>query len=534
MATYYANSGRGTFIQYVARTWTVGELMVTTFQVTATGTNEAVARPWVWECTTGGTTTSTPTTIVWPATVAENNVFTVDGTAQFTAKKPDSWAKAHQSPWWLIGNATTATYVVGGDVIKVASTHDYTYPAAGSTCNLGFSPTSGIPVTVISCNTSTGLYQFGARETMTSARNYSINGLTTVYGLTVRVGGATASNASVNFLQSNTADENVRLVNCLFYLNNTGTGSSFAINSGDITARQLCLFDGCTFQFGSTSQGIVAAGANAVTEFRNCTTTGSSPTNVFRASSARGCGTVYFHSCDFSNASALVSGSSNPTKITSWIGVNSKVPSTILTTLSGLLPGTFIVDLQQCGTADNAYGYYYFNGIGEVVSDVGVYLTTGASQLKNFDGSSVSYSFKADPSTLVNAGFPLCTPWVSKFVGSTGSKTISLKIAYDAATALTDMECWIEVEYLGDATTPMSTVAISAPVISGTNGYDPTATPTSLTNTSEAWTGTSGWTNKKTATLSKTVTINQQGYVRARVAVAKDVTVYVDGKIAVS
>ena len=80
----------------------------------------------------------------------------------------------------------------------------------------------------------------------------------------------------------------------------------------------------------------------------------------------------------------------------------------------------------------------------------------------------------------------------------------------------------------------MSTVVVTAPVVSGTNSRDILATGTSLTDTSESWTGTSGWTNKKTATLSKTVTVAQQGYVRCRIAVGKQQTVYADNVITVS
>ena len=70
--------------------------------------------------------------------------------------------------------------------------------------------------------------------------------------------------------------------------------------------------------------------------------------------------------------------------------------------------------------------------------------------------------------------------------------------------------------------------------MSGTLSRDVVASGSSLTNTSETWTGTGGWSNTKTYTLSKTITVDEYGYIRARVGLAKDEDVYVDPKITVA
>src|SRR6188508_3468017 len=97
MASFYLKSGAGA-IEYSNRAWTLGEKMVPARADNST--NFAVARKWVWEVTTAGTSSATP---AWPAVSATQDVTTVTeaGGVIWTARKPGfstgstaSWAFA--------------------------------------------------------------------------------------------------------------------------------------------------------------------------------------------------------------------------------------------------------------------------------------------------------------------------------------------------------------------------------------------------------------------------------------------------------
>lgn len=349
----------------------------------------------------------------------------------------------------------------------------------------------------------------------------------------------------------------------------TGAGNDLNISSGywygfvltavdyitlnnHITSGKDTVVEKCTMNAGRFSVGATSSRRRALTT-RNCTfafsgvsssqigctdnwwstndvfsyTTGSQPSQILNPGSFTSL--ITFCGADFSSiSSALYStaGASNSVVRLAKCKLHSSFAI-------GTMNSGSIVEVHSCASGDSVIDYKYADYYGEIGTSISIYLTSGGSQMKEASGTLTSYSLEMNPSTVASKVFPLYSPWVSKFIGSTGSKTFSLKVAYDSATALTDSECWLEVEYYKSAGDPLSSVEVSAPIAESIS-RDILTAGTNLTDTSAAWTGTGGWTNKKTATLSKTVTVNQQGYVRCRVAVAKDVTVYADQVIGVA
>jgi hypothetical protein len=248
------------------------------------------------------------------------------------------------------------------------------------------------------------------------------------------------------------------------------------------------------------------------------------------------CGPVTVSGGDFSTATNLVNiGVADEEVILRFN--NCKLPTNVVTgTHFGT--GSSVIECTSCSTGDNSYEYYYQDGHGIITHDTGIYLTTGGLTLVDTDGASVALSQKFVPnSTYVSKAFPLIGPWSYGFISSTGSKTISAKIAYDNATALKDTECWLEVEYMGGiaaANCPQTEQTSTAPLVSGTTSRDILAAGSNLSDTAAAWTGTGGWSNKKTATLSKTVTVDEIGNFRARLCVGANQTVYFDPVLTVA
>jgi hypothetical protein len=269
------------------------------------------------------------------------------------------------------------------------------------------------------------------------------------------------------------------------------------------------------------------------TEMYGCSisSSGMQPTTTIQDATNRGASQFLAQSCDFSYATNLVNVGQDDEPC-NFKFVNCVIPSNIYTgTHPGIGAGYY--ELQGCGTStdDHNYQYSYLDGSGQINQNTGVYLSTGGASFTDTDGSSVPVSLQTVSSANASKVFPLKTPWFNVEVPSTGSKTFSVKIANTVA-ALKDTEVWLELEYMADSANPMTTNVIDAPVVSGTNSLNILAAGANRTDTAEAWTGITG---EVTHTLSKTVTVNQIGWARARVCLAKaSTTIYVDPQVTVA
>lgn len=158
---------------------------------------------------------------------------------------------------------------------------------------------------------------------------------------------------------------------------------------------------------------------------------------------------------------------------------------------------------------------------GGIYSETTLVRTGGAS-----DGTT-THSWKMV--TNANAEFPTI-PLISDpiyvwndTVGS--SKTITVEILHDSATALTDQEIWLEVAYSGTS---------GFPTASFNSIDDPLSSASDTPDSTETWT-TTGMSNPNTRKLTYTFTPQEIGYVTVKVNVGKaSTTVYVDPKATIS
>jgi len=409
------------------------------------------------------------------------------------------------------------------DTVYVASDHLNTAYGANFTLSC---PSSGAGFKIISVNTSTLDLEAGAVE-RTGAFFYGVDGWGDFWGIEFQSGsgGTGTHNLSINTLS--TGDSIQTYTQCKLTLMSTGSASVLSI--GVVGALQnRTLLRNCLVGFSHILQKV---SVRSFQEWYSCGINSSktSPTSLF--SSGASAGSYTFSACDFSLVTNLwnVAGDDTPQYA---LFVNCLLPSNITT---GTHPGYGgnVVECQGYGTSadDHNYHYYYENGVGKIVDDSGVYLTTGGASFKDTNGSSIPLSLRVISSASVTNTTPLVTPWFNVEVTSIGNKTFSVKIANTVA-ALKDTEVWLELEYMADSANPMTTNVIDAPVVSGTNSLNILAAGTNRTDTAEAWTGITG---EVTHTLSKTVTVNQIGWARARVCLAKaSTTIYVDPKVRIS
>jgi hypothetical protein len=371
--------------------------------------------------------------------------------------------------------------------------------------------------------------RYGATES-TGGFQLVINGNVVVWGVKFQVGVGGAVNVNLTVGGSTTTREVQHYINCGLYLQTTSASPSIIVGGLNNTNQlTLFVFDNCVFGFSATGQTIQTRGN---LQFIGCSldTGKSSPTVLIKPSTTYNIGVLKATSCDFAFASALWLVSAAKQYAARFS--NCKAPSTLFSgTHSGL--GGSEIEMMACGTAtdDHIYQYSYIDGSGQITQNTGVYLTTGAATVKDQDGTATPLSLSLVSSSSASIWFPLKSPWFNVEITSTGSKTLSVKCANTTA-ALKDNESWIEVEYMGSTAHPGTTNDVDAPVVSGTTSLNILSAGSTRTDTAEAWTGITG---EITHTLSKTVTVNQQGWARARVCLAKaSSTVYVDPQVTVA
>ena len=98
MAAFYLKSGAGATERANSTAYTAGMRMV--LLRTDTTANYLVARKWVWECTTMGT--SGAAVPAWPATVTQDTTTITEGLLVWTARKP-GYSSGTTAAWTFAG-----------------------------------------------------------------------------------------------------------------------------------------------------------------------------------------------------------------------------------------------------------------------------------------------------------------------------------------------------------------------------------------------------------------------------------------------
>lgn len=522
MADFYLKSVSGV-ISYSAKTWALGEKMVPARA--DVGTNYLVGRKWVWECTTAGTSTGTPT---WPASVTQDTTTVTEaGGVVWTARKP-GFSSGTIANWAFA--AIYADYVVAalaaGDTLWVSQLHaenvaaSVVWPASAGT------PTNPIKILCgndasappVSLTTGAIIEVSGAVTNDLSVNQISamIHGLYFKASGNMNVGGHTAYDGTTRAL---------RLNSCTLELTDASATAKTMSISGANHQGTFELQD-CWFKLNSTAKLLTPNnGLQARTNIVGGGFLAGTYSPVFIFNDTVNQGVVTIADFDFSLLPAAVSvfrtGSS--TRGGNVSVKNSKMPVgwTGSVTNSAPLSGQEAT-LHNVDAVATNYRYERKTYAGNIVSETTKVLSSGAAS----DGTTaISLMLDGINANLVS---PLRTEQISKWNETTGSTmTVSVQVAYDSATLLKDSEIWLEVEYLGVAAQPIGNIASSAPanhaIAAGTN----------LVDTVVAWNGT--WTNKKTHTLSVTLTPQMKGYLQATVKLINNsVNVYVNPDVTVA
>lgn len=517
MATYYYWTGSGVTARANSTAYTSGARIVPA--LTDTAGNAAVAKRWVWECTTGGTSGAAVPT--WPATVVEGDSLT-DGTVTWKARIPGYSAGGTTVDW------TFATIYFGYAVLAANATGDFIYAHYTSQEELTVDTTYtlSLDVRVISVNKDssnapTAMGTGGWVGNSTTNRSVTISTAPDsdnyLYGMTFRTAGSTADGISL----SGAGGAHVEYESCYFWAGNTGTGVGVRIGSG--SDQLYNKYKNCTFRFGATNN--VISPRYGRFDFEGCvvSSAGSAPSNLFDDSwLASGenepGGEIRFIGCDLSHVTGtLVASFNNQTRVFWFSQCKFGSNVTVLAAQGSANKSWASVNVFDCASGDTHTFMGYYDAFGSCVSDSTIYYTTGAA----------AQSWKI----VTTANCSYYTPFVSPFVDwyNTGTTSITpyIEILRDGSTtAFQNDEVWAEFWVKTTSGSTQSTEYSDRMALLGTPANQAAGAGTG------SWTGeaASAWSGKVDS--GSAVTPAEVGAIRGRVVVGEpSITVYVDPQI---
>lgn len=433
-----------------------------------------------------------------------------------------SWTDAFGS----IRDALADSTVVAGSLVLVHHAHD---------AHLGSSPaqitsagTLASPIRIICVDKDNAdAVSTGAKETVAQA--LFLRGSYLYSGIDWRVGNP-GYNHHLHIGGASTAPSRQIFENCSFSMNSAATGVRIYLGNGnnysDVVIRKSL------FRFGSASQSFRVE--HGPINIEDCTFTGTCPDTLFSPTSVRP-GPLKLSGCDlsaFPTSFTIVEAAAPSSKGTISL-VNCRMPSGWSATIFSESPLNCpeAVVLENCGDDAGTWRACMENTCGKASRINDTYRSGGAAQ----DGTPFSWNVETSAYCSDFAPFQLPLAAWNDTTGS--SRTLSVEVAIDRSSALTEGEADLVVEYLGSADDPRSTYLADGP------GADPTfpwGTPgasgrTTQSASSAAWTRGSAATNEHKQKLSVNITPNMKGWLRAWVRLkAANMTLNVCPKLEIS
>jgi hypothetical protein len=416
-----------------------------------------VAGTIVLICTTAGTggTGAEPS---WNTTVGAT---TTDSSVTWTCIGTSfaNWASPAMRLTFLLNN-NQSWLLNAGMTIYVGDNHNE------STTNGAFG--SGFSNSII-CIDHTVSLPAGSGNLKTTATVTATSGSITfhnapvssyVYGVQF-VNSASGGNIAIG----NSSAQRMRFEQCVFSL--TGSGSGF-ISPGN-NVNSIFEFKDCTFSISLVGQIIALEGA--IAKIENCTFTAPTITSGNQLIGALGSlqlGNTIFEGCDFSgitfNSGSGLVGGSVPYGYTLF--KDCLFPSSLPTIYRGgdatMNYPASMIDINRCDIGGTAIRNERHTPVGTEVTSTGVVRTGGASdgatpishQLTTFINTNNS-AYSIDNRVNIFNAMPLAI-WNS-LTGANRNVTV-YGIANDSRVPNND-EAWLDIEYLGSATSPKGSFA---------------------------------------------------------------------------
>ena len=533
MADVYVKSGSGALpfnndVVATARAYTLGERMVPR-RADATA-NNAIAKAWVWEVTTEGTSGTTDPT--WPATVTQDVTTVTSGTVVFTARKP-GFSSGTTANWsfatiYLDYGMLAA---LAGDNVFVSNLHSETYPSTSYTITAKTSTSAIVAPVNVLCVSDTVApptqTTTGAVITTQNSFNITVQGVIRIVGINLQCG--TGNNTTSLSIFGSGVGTNVYtsvIENCILRNNqtfNSGGNISFgdAGNTGQPTKTVL---RNVTFGVSNTQLFPIAGGAFEL-DILGGTLVGSAVTTIASIGGNNRGAMLRVSGVDLS-AAAQSANLCNLVGASKAIFRNCKLPSNWTGDVTSGFPinPTARVEMHNCDSGPTNYKLRIKNCAGLINHETNIARVSGA-----FDGT-ISYSWLMQTNTVATYVNNLDSPEIVRYNSITATPiTVSLDIL-SPSSSLTDSDVWLEVQYLSSNSSPIS--SFISDNTASVNGGNVLAIPVAQQSSTSTWINEPA--NSFKHILSVTFTPQMKGYIHAVVRLAKpSTTIYVDPKLTV-
>lgn len=421
---------------------------------------------------------------------------------------------------WATAKATltgAAAIDVAGDTIFVSQAHSESTAASVA---LAFAGTPAAPVKILCVNDSAeppiALATTAVVSATGSGFNMSITGSVYVYGIAWQCG-TSGGGISLNAVTTTAAQVYER---CVF--DHRGTNSGVRVALGAQNAATRVFWRDSSVKFAAIGAGFII-NADFQWQGGGVIAGGITPTSLLFANLGRQCNTL-IEGVDFTNFEPTVSFVGASTAAGEMTVRNSKLPAAWAGALALTPPVGLRVRMHNSDSIDTNYRLWVEDYAGSIKTQTLTLVRSGGAT----DGA-VPYSWKMATSANTSANVaPLVAPEMARWNGTAGSPvTVTVDVLHDSATALTNGEIWLDVQYLGTSGLPLSLFASNAMV-------DVLAAAVAQPASSATWDVT-GMTNPNRQKLSVTFTPQEAGFLQAKVVLSKpNATVYVDPKLQVT
>lgn len=417
-----------------------------------------------------------------------------------------SWANAFTT-------LTTAFATeVAGDTLYVA--HDHAESTAGAV-TLTSSGTLNNPTKIVCVNRAGSVPPVSAdrrttaQVTTTGANSITLNGCAHYDGVIFNAGTG-AVGASILVVQTQSTSH--RFDNCSLRLVTT-SASSATINLGAAgNGGNYVELNNTTVSFANTGQFITPY---ARVKWRNTPSAllGTIPGNILNPGAGRG-GSIECIGVDFSAA-----GSGKTIMVPLGTGqastatfIDCKLDAAVTKSNPPTTHGGWDVEFIRTGATGVNYTVYRYRNSGLLIEETTIVRTGGAS-----DGTT-AIAWKIATTADCYYSVPFECPPIAIWNDTTGSSvTATVEGIWGGGAVPNDDEVWLEVEYLGDASSPQGSFVNDGKA-------DLLATAAGQTSSSETWGGST--TKFK---LGVSFTPQQKGWIYARAKCAKaSSTFYID------
>lgn len=440
MADWYVGQAQYTaVVQWAALTvYVVGDIRrPLTTQVAVNNSNARVFR-----CTTAGVSgAGNPT---WVNTAGAT---TSDGTVvwtEITGQAAYGWSAAHNRLPQVLG----AGWAAAGDRVWVSHNHSYSTATANHT--LTSQGTIGAPVTVRCVNAAGSVppvsadLRTTALEAITGVTTVAIAGYLDMDGVEFRAGSGSSA-AALNVATGAVAGV-VRLgPGTKLTLQGTGA-SSMALGGANTAIHQGLYLDGVIFKFGAVGQILNVRKSI----WRGCSidAAGSAPTTLISVLTAPGTGPV-IEGMDLSflgSGKTLFSQSSGCGEA---LLLNCKVNAAVIISATQRSATVLAINCDSgAGVSRNEKHTAY----GDLTTELTVIRAGGAT-----DGATpVAWKMVTTADTAPR--YPLEAFPISFWNETLASITVDLQGIWDGGAVPTNDDIWMDVDYLGDAASPLATI----------------------------------------------------------------------------